>query len=436
MTDVVVVGAGLAGLSAALRAAELGARVTLLEKGGEAYPCNSRMSGGNLHVARLSPYTEPARLRAAIDATTGGWIDPSARDLVVDNAPRTVEWLIGHGAQVAPRSGGEHEQCVLHPTTGRTGDRLEPDGRGPDVLLRRLADELARVGVDLATDTEVTDVRPADAGWTVGTAGGARLTADRVVLADGGFQADRALAAEHLGLADGIPVRRNAGSGRGFGLTTCLRLGAATTSLGAFYGCLVGLDALTDPTLLPYPIFDYLARAGVLIDRSGHHVVDERLGGVVMANTLARHGDRHGWVIVDNAGWEAVGRVGLASPQERLADLPSAVRAATLPDLLRRIGLNPARVLTSADVGEAVRDRVRVPPYFAFPVVPAVTHTMGGPVVDTTLTVLDTASRRIPGLAAVGSAAGGFEGGPLAGYVGGLLRGAVTAVVWAEAAYR
>ena len=50
--DVVVVGGGIAGLSAASRAAELGLRVALLERGtGEQYLNNTRYSGGILHVA-------------------------------------------------------------------------------------------------------------------------------------------------------------------------------------------------------------------------------------------------------------------------------------------------------------------------------------------------------------------------------------------------
>ena len=45
--DLVVVGAGIAGLTAANRAAELGLKVVVLEKGqDESYPCNSRIATG------------------------------------------------------------------------------------------------------------------------------------------------------------------------------------------------------------------------------------------------------------------------------------------------------------------------------------------------------------------------------------------------------
>ena len=50
--DVTVIGAGIAGMVAAVRAAELGLRVAVLEKGeAREYPCNTRYSGGIIHVA-------------------------------------------------------------------------------------------------------------------------------------------------------------------------------------------------------------------------------------------------------------------------------------------------------------------------------------------------------------------------------------------------
>ena len=52
-----------------------------------------------------------------------------------------------------------------------------------------------------------------------------------VLLADGGFQANQELTDEFLDGRDGLPIRRHAGTGLGFGLTTCMRLGARTAYL-------------------------------------------------------------------------------------------------------------------------------------------------------------------------------------------------------------
>ena len=60
-TDLVIVGGGIAGLATANRAAELGCRVVVLEKGeDERYPCNSRVATGALNVAHTDPYSDPA----------------------------------------------------------------------------------------------------------------------------------------------------------------------------------------------------------------------------------------------------------------------------------------------------------------------------------------------------------------------------------------
>ena len=59
------------------------------------------------------------------------------------------------------------------------------------------------------------------------------------------------------------------------------------------------------------------------------------------------------------------------------------------------------------------------------PICVAITNTMGGIVVDGDGRVLDTADRPIPGLYAAGSTVGGLDGGPHAGYVGGLIKATV-----------
>jgi fumarate reductase flavoprotein subunit len=72
-SDVVVVGAGLAGVTAALRARELGARVVLLEKSTDRSGwSNSRMSGGKFHAAGLPPTAAPGEIIARVAKETRG----------------------------------------------------------------------------------------------------------------------------------------------------------------------------------------------------------------------------------------------------------------------------------------------------------------------------------------------------------------------------
>lgn len=90
--DVIVVGGGVAGLVTAVRAAELGLSVTLLEKGREErYLCNARMSGGVFHLAFHDPKTSPDELLAAVNAASGGHADPALAKVVATRAGGLVE---------------------------------------------------------------------------------------------------------------------------------------------------------------------------------------------------------------------------------------------------------------------------------------------------------------------------------------------------------
>ena len=63
---------------------------------------------------------------------------------------------------------------------------------------------------------------------------------------------------------------------------------------------------------------------------------------------------------------------------------------------------------------------VRTPPYYAVPLCAGITYTMGGIAIDADCRVLNEAGHAIEGLFAAGSCTGGHEGGPVAGYTGGL----------------
>src|SRR5262245_40031831 len=99
--DLVTIGGGLAGMAAALRAAELGLRVVVLEQGdGSEYACNTRISGGTLHIAYRSPYESRDNLLAALERVTFGNADPALAALLADHGRPTVDWLRERGAEI------------------------------------------------------------------------------------------------------------------------------------------------------------------------------------------------------------------------------------------------------------------------------------------------------------------------------------------------
>ena len=72
--DVIVIGAGIAGLVTANRAAQLGKRVIVLEKGSEdKYLCNSRYAYGTFHIHYTDVGADEALLFGKIEACTEGF---------------------------------------------------------------------------------------------------------------------------------------------------------------------------------------------------------------------------------------------------------------------------------------------------------------------------------------------------------------------------
>ena len=105
----VIVGGGFAGMIAACRAAELGLRSAVIERGGsELYPCNSRYSGGLMHVSYKDPALPPEQLLAAINEITMGMAVEFADKGIRCNAvaPGTVltEGTAGHYGTEAARA--------------------------------------------------------------------------------------------------------------------------------------------------------------------------------------------------------------------------------------------------------------------------------------------------------------------------------------------
>src|SRR5207237_1807096 len=121
-TDVAVVGAGMAGLVAAVRAQELGARVVLLEKGDS--PGGSlALSGGTLWCART--YDDLRRLVPRGDRALGR--------VLVDDFEAGAQWLKGLGAALR----------LLPSTTNRVVYWLEP---GPRHFVAHMLELLANNG--------------------------------------------------------------------------------------------------------------------------------------------------------------------------------------------------------------------------------------------------------------------------------------------------
>jgi fumarate reductase flavoprotein subunit len=457
--DLVVIGGGLAGLTAANRAAELGLRPVVLERGAdELYPCNSRWAGGLVHLAFKDMTAGADEIHAAIERSTGGLTEAALTHLLADEAERALSWLRGQGAKFLKAGPYEWMRWVLAPPRPRTPG-LDWKGRGPDVLLRVLTANLAKRQGRLLRGVAASEI-VRDGGRIAGVAAmqdgaAVRIAAPAVLIADGGFQGNAELVARYIAPKADALFQRGAGTGMGDGIRMAEALGARLTGMDRFYGHLLGREVFANEKLWPYPILDHLASAGVLVDASGRRFCDEGLGGVYMANETAKLDDPRGIAVVfDEATWATVGADNRfpPTPNDSFVRAGGAVHAAeTLDTLAAKIGI-PADVLaeTVAAHNRAVEDDgygvltpprsnarktakpIAAPPFRAVQACVGITYTMGGIAIDAQARVLSESGDPIPGLYAAGSCTGGAEGGPNAGYIGGLSKAVITGLVAAE----
>jgi fumarate reductase flavoprotein subunit len=443
--DVVVVGGGLAGLAAACRSAEFGLRVAILEAGAEQrYLCNSRIAMGFFNVAFRNISEDPKILRRAIDAVTLGHADPALADTLATQVGPALAWLRRQGVRLIVGNWRPGSAAMLAPPAA-IGAGLRWPGRGPDQMLRRLEALLLSHGGKLFRGTRARELMISDGRCTGVIADSAQIgitySAAAVVIADGGYQGDPELVRQFITPRPERVLTRNAGTGRGDGLRMVLAAGGRMTDSKQFYGHVQSADALTNPGLWPYPTADHLINAGMAVDASGRRIFDEGLGGVFAANAIARQSDPLGtFAIFDSNIWATRGREFPLPANPLLAAGKATIfGGATLEDLAQRAKLPPDGVVSTVERYNAAvlsgRTRelepprsahlyqpmpIRVPPFYAVPLVAGITYTMGGIAIDGSSRVQHRDGGVIEGLYAAGSATGGHEGGPAAGYTGGL----------------
>ena len=443
--DVLVIGGGIAGLVAANRAAELGKRTLVLERGtDDRYLCSSRYTGGTFHVAFNDVMAGGDKLAGVIDQTTRGFARKDVAGAIAKDSSRLVRWLQGEGIRFVNL--GHYHTFVLAPPS-RTGPGLDWEGRGGDVLLRTLGANLLKRGASIVRGTRA---RALD----VSVPGKVRVEADQagakavfeataVVIADGGFPANIDLVRKHITPVPERILQRNARTATGDGLQMAMAVGAATVGMDCFYGHLLSRDAMSNNKLWPRPYVDALAVAGILVDAQGRRFADEGEGGVYLANAVARLSDPlSAHLVMDHPIWQGPGASPMIPANPHLPNAGGTLhRANTLPDLAALMGVPAEQLQITVDrYNHALEagalqhltpsrrtDRykpwpIKTAPFYAVPLCTGITNTMGGLLVNGDGAVLDGADQPIPGLYAAGGSTGGLEGGPSIGYVGGLIK--------------
>lgn len=442
--DVVVIGGGFGGLTAANHAALGGLKPLVLEAGSDdLYMCNSRVATGALHVAFRSPEEPEDDLYQAIMDQTSGTAGQDIARTVAANAQATIDWMRDEGCEFMQHPRRSYGLPMMAPGRAmRAG--LDWEKSGPNRFLQALGEKLAARGGELRRGARVSSILNENGAVTgVVLADGERISAKAVVIADGGFQADRELIGEHI-TADPAKVRqRNTETGRGDGLRMAAEIGAALIGLDKFYGHVLSRDVLTNENLWPYPQLDVVCAKGMVVTPDGKRFCDEGLGGIYVTNAIAGLTDPlSATAVFDSSVWEDAKESDIVPPNPSLVENGGTVlQADTLAELAAKADLDLAGLTATVDEFNGMVRAGSAPalsperttktypahmfekaPYYAIPLCAGITVTSGGVAVDGRARVLDTTGAPIPGLYAAGSTVGGLEGGPNAGYVGGLIK--------------
>jgi succinate dehydrogenase/fumarate reductase flavoprotein subunit len=433
-SDVLVLGAGISGLTVAAALVANGQTVTVVEKaadiGGSAF-----LSGGLFwSAANLETFREHVPLGTSLG------------EMVVDGYVEAVDWIRRTGARVEPAT--RAEEIIGYPVRAFLIDQIS--------YLRRCARDVTEgdgwVGLSTETSHLVTEGSAVVGAVVADRDGTTSVRAHHTVLATGGFQGSPDLRERFIGArADALLVRSNPGS-VGDGLRFGLAAGGSTSDqMGAFYGHTV-----------PYPLKNGLQPGGygrlaqlysahcVLLDDSGTRFIDESIGYYVNAQAVAKLPSHRALLIgdarirtEDAVRFAAALAEGVDRPREAAQEGAHVAEASTLEELDRLVqewgyagakqAIEKYNHAMDADMSiQPPRGSNRqslVAPYFAIEVQPAITMTNGGLRVDSSARVLRDDAQPVPGLLAVGADGGTAYG---SGYGGGLSLGVVTGLAAAK----
>lgn len=455
--DVVVIGAGSAGLAAAVAAAQAGAdRVLVLEKaerpeaGG-----NARFSHTGFRAVYDGPQdvrsflvdVEPARLRRLtlpgyslsdfardLDEASAGRMEPALRDRLAGDSRAALRWMLGLGIpwglnRSIEVDGHEHFEPGLVLAAGA-------DGGGAALVARWLQIAEGR-GIAVRFATAVQDVLVRDGRvrgvLTDGPHGPRCIDTRAVIVCSGGFQASARLRAEHLGTWAGRVVVRGSRHDTGEVTEALLLRGAA--SAGPWSEAVITpVDAASPPVEGGNRMNRYSYPYGITVDRDGRRFFDEGAGGLadtygeVGRQVLARPGGvafqlfdaagerllkayayRHATPVRADTirGLAAGARLDADALERTVREYNAAVGLdvpfdPARPDGRGTVGLHPPKSNWALALHE--------PPFSAYAVTGGITFTLGGLRIDALARVLATGGAPIAGLFASGDAAGIFHG--------------------------
>ena len=462
--DIVIVGAGGAGMTAAITAAEEGKSVVILESqsmvGGNSVRATGGMNAGKTVYQDENEFGEAAGVEktlktaaekyadnetitalaktvseqwAEYQANPTGYFDSvelmeldtmiggrgiNNADLVetlCSNSADAIDWLDEHGITLHNVSsfGGASVKRIHRP--------VDADGKTISVgsyMIPLLQENCEKAGVQILLNTTaneiLTDANGAAVGVKATGASGETVTvnAKAVVLTTGGFGANLDMVTEYKPELKGF-MTTNAAGAQGQGIEMATAIGAGTVDMDQ-----IQIHPTVEANTAALITEGLRGDGAVLINAEGKRFIDEvGTRDVVSAAEIAQTGS-YSWLVVDQAMVDA------SSVIQGYIKKGYTVTGETYEELGKAMGVDEAAFAETMNTWNGYVDAKNDPdfgrtsfankldtaPYYAIKVTAGVHHTMGGLTINTNTEVLKEDGSVIPGLFAAGEVTGGVHG--------------------------
>ena len=462
--DVVVVGAGGAGMTAAITAAAEGKNVVILESqsmvGGNSVRATGGMNAGKTVYQDENEFGESAGVEktlktaaekyadnetitalaktvseqwAAYQANPTGYFDsvelmeldtmiggkgindPELVETLCANSADAIDWLDEHGITLHDVSsfGGASVKRIHRP--------VNAEGKTVSVgsyMIPLLEENCKKAGVQILLNTTaneiLTDANGAAAGIKATGSTGETVTvnAKAVVLTTGGFGANLDMVTEYKPELKGF-MTTNAAGAQGQGIEMATAIGAGTVDMDQ-----IQIHPTVEANTAALITEGLRGDGAVLINAEGKRFIDEvGTRDVVSAAEIAQTGS-YSWLVVDQAMVDA------SSVIQGYIKKGYTVTGETYEELGKAMGVDAAAFAETMDKWngyvEAKNDPdfgrtsfanpLNTAPYYAVKVTAGVHHTMGGLKINANTEVLNEKGEVIPGLFAAGEVTGGVHG--------------------------
>ncbi len=418
--DVVVVGAGGAGLTAAIQATQDGASVIVLEKmpmvGGNSLKATGGMNAADTKYQAALGITDSG-VQEFIEDTMNGGHDINDIDLVTTMAEQSsdaIDWLADLGAELpkVAATGGTVHKYLHEPEDGSAVGSF---------LVEKLNQTCADMGITVMLNTEATELIM-DGDTAVGVlaqdaAHDYTINAKAVVLATGGFGANFDMMTSYKPELAGAVTTNHAGA-TGDGINMAVAVGADVVDMEQIQ---LHPTVYQETGLLVSE--SVRSMGGILVNAEGKRFTNDMSTRDAVSNAELEQTGSYAYIIFDQ-------RIvnDLKSTQKYIAS-GLTVQADTYEDLAKAMGLEGEAVTNfvatmdtwnaavaageDAEFGRnnGMDEDLATAPYYAIKIAPGIHHTMGGLKIDTQTHVLNTDGEAIPGLFAAGEVTGGVHGG-------------------------